>query len=413
MTKLTMPISGRANPFGGWTPKRALSSLYTGQFLFLGIQLPFFSGWLDAKGFLPHQIGAIFGTALVLRLLLAPVLAYKAEALDDPRIALRLAAASLMVLGLALLLPLQKVLIGMVGVGLLFTFGLLVPLTDTAVLRADRRKELVYGPVRGIGSASFIVANLFGGMIIAATGDQATVMLMAVAGVVTFAAAMSLPREPREEAEQKHALTLPMALKLFRSRSFLLMLLAGGLTQGAHATYYSFSELHWSSLGYSSFLIGCLWTTGVVCEIALLFFAANLHARVSPAMLIIVGGAGALIRWPLVGLSPPLPILFMLQGLHALTFAATYLGTVEFVGRAVPEAYKTTAMTLVSTLGVGAMTGIATVIAGQVFVREAPIAAYGLMGAMGAGAVVLGILLKRRWDGGALSAVPANPTSEV
>ncbi|MEM9421862.1 MAG: MFS transporter [Pseudomonadota bacterium] len=390
------------------TPKTAFMALYTAQFLFLGVQLPFFAGWLDARGFSAPAIGGLMGGALVLRLLFAPFIAYRAESLGDPRLAIRAASGLLFVSSVVMLLPVPNAVVSGGAIIILFCFGLLVPLTDTAVLRADRRGQLVYGPVRGIGSASFIVASLGGGALISSYSDDMAVLAMAGAAALTLCAALLLPFETPDVETDGGVPAKPnleKALLLFRSKSFLLMLFASGLVQGGHATYYTFSELHWSTLGYSSLLIGLLWTTGVVCEIGFLMAAKGALRRVGPARLILLGALGTAIRWPLVGLSPPLLILFFLQTLHALTFAATYIGTVEFVGRAVPEAYRTTAMTLVSTLGVGAMTGLASIVAGTLFVREAPIGAYSLMGGMGVLAILLSVALGRRWDGGLLNAV--------
>ncbi len=383
-------------------------ALYGAQFLFLGVQLPFFSGWLDATGFGAPAIGGLMGFALVLRLLLSPIIAYRSESLRDPRLAIRMTAALMFVCSSLLLLPIPNELVSVSSVLMLFCFGLLVPLTDSAVLRADRRGELAYGPVRGAGSATFIIANLAGGALIATHSDVMAVWAMAGAAGLTLLAGMALPREagPAARAPVKAAPNLKRAGQLFRSRSFLLMLFAAGLVQGGHATYYTFSELHWSALGYSSLLIGLLWTVGVLCEIGLLLVIRRVLKKLSPAQLIAIGAIGAIIRWPLIGLSPPLPVLFLLQMMHALTFAATYMGSVEFIGRAVPEAYRTTAMTVISTLGVGAMTGLASVVAGFIFVREAPFAAYALMGGMGCVALILALLLMRRWDGGPLHAVP-------
>jgi PPP family 3-phenylpropionic acid transporter len=390
-----------------WSPRKALAAIYVGQFFFLGIQLPFFPGWLESRGFTPAAIGAIVGAALVLRLVVAPFLAYRAESLADPRWALRLASLSLFILGGLLLAMPSNPVVAAATVGLLFTFGLIVPLTDATVLRADRRGDVTYGRMRGIGSMAFILANLAGGFIISRSGDDAAITLMAFAGLLTLAASLLLPREPRVKDDGVRRLpSLAEAGRLFRSPSFLFMLFGAGLIQGSHAVYYNFAELHWSALGYSSLLIGVLWTTGVVAEIGLLFWARQIFGRFSPASLIAIGGASAGVRWLLTGLSVPLPILFGLQILHALTFAATYLGTIEFVARAVPDQYRTTAMTLVSTLGVGALTGLGAVATGFVFDPQAPFAAYAVTSGMGLGGLILALFLRRRWDGGLLKSVP-------
>ncbi|WOI54124.1 MFS transporter [Parvularcula sp. LCG005] len=389
-----------------WTPLKGFVALYAGQYLFLGMQLPFFPGWLDERGFSAASIGWLTGGALCLRLLFAPAFAYRLESLADPRTGMRGVTALLALLALCLLTPVPNSVVAVAAIGMLFLYGLLVPLSDTAVLRADRRGELAYGRARGMGSFFFIVANLLGGWAISQGGDNVIVLWMAAAALSAFIATLFLPREKGAgTGADRPRPSLALAAKLFRSRSFLLMLFASGLIQGSHATYYTFSELHWSALGYPSYLIGALWTTGVVTEIALLFYMKPLVTRLGPVALIGAGAVAAIIRWPIAGLSPPLAVLFVIQTLHALTFAATYAGTIEFIGRAVPDEYRTTAMTIVASLGIGAVTGLAAVVAGQMFSAEAPLYAYLLMSGMGGAALILTVLLGRRWDGGPLHAV--------
>jgi PPP family 3-phenylpropionic acid transporter len=43
---------------------------------------------------------------------------------------------------------------------------------------------------------------------------------------------------------------------------------------GSHAFYYAFGTLHWQAQGLGAGLIGALWATGVVAEIALFSGAA-------------------------------------------------------------------------------------------------------------------------------------------
>jgi len=92
------------------------------------------------------------------------------------------------------------------------------------------------------------------------------------------------------------------------------------------------------------------------------------------------------------------------QMLHALSFSATHIGTIEFIDRAAPKRLVTTAMTLHSTAGVGALTGLATIAAGYVFQAYGAGAAYLLMAAIAATGAALALLLSRRWKGEALFA---------
>ena len=404
---MTSP-SGRAAatpPSRGLSPKPAFALLYAAQFGFLGVQLPFVSRWLEGEGFTTEAIGLLGGAALIIRLLLAPPLAYRAETARDPRTPLKLVALALAGASAGLLFALPQAAVAVLFVVLFLAFGLGVPLADANVLRADKAGQLDFSRIRSVGSLAFIAANLIGGLVIEATTDEAIVVWMAVsAGLLVWASWILPPAPPRADAAPP---SLAVAGELFRSRSFLLLIFSAGLCQASHAVYYTFSVLQFDALGYPSWLVGCLWTVGVTVEIGMLFYGRRILARINPATLIALAGLTALVRWPLTGLNPPLPVLFALQLGHAGTFTAAYLGTVEFVGRAVPEVYRGTAMTIISTVGIGALTGAATAGAGQVFEAEAPFAAYAVMGAMGAGGTALALMLRRRWDGGTLRALDA------
>lgn len=380
----------------------ALYSLfYGGQFVLLGIQLPFFGGWLALNGFAASQIGLITGVALITRLLLGPMVAFWADHQADERRALRVVTLLFALGAVGLTLFSGKLMIGAAAALVIWTFGLLVPLTDTATLRADRNGLLHYGQTRAAGSLFFLLTTIIGGAVLTSAGVGATASVMAAAGVFTFAMSLALPKGAGGRGGAK-PVSWREAPKLVSNPVFLAVLLSAGLTQGAHAVYYAFSFLRWEAIGYSTLMIGLLWATGVVAEIVLLARARGLARRFNPALLLALGAGAAALRWVVIALEPPLPVLFLVQTLHAFTFAATYLGTVEFLDRAAPLRLVNTGMTLMSTTGVGAITGLATVVAGYVWQAQGATVAYLMMSAMGAGALVAALFVARLWDGGKL-----------
>lgn len=377
------------------------AGFYSGQFILLGIQLPFFGGWLALQGFDASEIGVITGVALIARLMLGPLVAFWADHQADERRALRI-VSFLFALGAAgLVFASGKLLIGLAAALVIWTFGLLVPLTDTAVLRADRNGWLHYGQTRATGSFSFLATNIFGGLLLASAGLLAAAPAMALAAALAFLMSLLLPQGAGTRGGAK-PVSWREAPKLLRSPAFMIVLISAGLTQGAHAVYYAFSYLRWEALGYSTFIIGALWATGVVAEIIVLTRARGLAKRFGPAMLLALGAGAAALRWTVTALEPPLAVLFFVQLLHAFTFAAAYLGTIEFLDRAAPLRLVNTGMTLMSTTGVGAVTGLATVIAGYVWRDHGATPAYLMMAAMGAAALLAALALRRVWDGGRL-----------
>ncbi len=394
---------GRLTPAS--SPKRLAGPFYalfySGQFVLLGVQLPFFAGWLSLNGFTAPEIGVLTGAALIARLAVGPFIAFWADHQDDERRALSIVSGVFAVGAAGLVVSPDKALIAVSAFLVLWAFGMLVPLTDTAVLRADRNGYLQYGRIRAVGSFAFLATTLAGGAALGRFGIAAAAPAMAAAALFAFVMSFLLPAQAGGRGGAK-PVSFREAPKLLRAPVFLLVLFAAGLTQGAHAVYYAFSYLRWSAIGYSEIVIGALWATGVVAEIFILVAARRVVRRRSPAVLLALGGGAAALRWTLTAAEPPLAMLFLVQITHALTFAAAYLGSIEFVDRAVPVRLVNTAMTLMSATGVGAVTGLATVIAGFVWRDMGPAAAYLMMAVMGAAAAVLALIAARVWRGGRL-----------
>ena len=372
---------------------------YSGQFVLLGVQLPFFAGWLHLNGFTAPEIGLITGAALIARLTFGPFIAFWADHQDDERRSLRYVSFLFALGAVSLLIAPGKLLIGAAAAVVIWTFGLLVPLTDTAVLRADRNGWLHYGQTRAAGSFVFLSTTLIGGALLTRIGVAYAVWVMAAAGAFAFLMSLLLPHGAGGRGGAK-PVSWREAPKLLASPVFLAVLFSAGLTQGAHAVYYALSYLRWEAIGYSELTIGCLWATGVTAEIIVLTRARGLAHRFAPSMLLALAGAAAAVRWTITALEPPLWVLFLTQVLHAFTFAAAYLGAIEFLDRAAPTRLVTTGMTVMSATGVGAITGLATVVSGYVWNAAGPSSAYFMMAAMGAGAFVIALLVARLWDGG-------------
>ena len=374
---------------------------YSGQFVLLGVQLPFFAGWLSIKGFTAPEIGLLTGAALIARLILGPAVALWADHQADERRAL-VAVAALFAAGAVGLMVFEgKALIAASAFLVLWTFGLLVPLTDTAVLRADRNGWLHYGRTRAVGSFAFLLTTIASGALLSRTGVAAAAPIMAAAAGFSFLTAFLLPPQAGGRGGAK-PVSWREAPRLLAAPVFLLALFSAGLTQGAHAVYYAFAYLRWTEIGYSDLTIGALWATGVAAEIFVLLAARDVVRRRSPALLLALGAGAAAVRWAITAAEPPLALLFLIQTLHAFTFAAAYLGAVEFIDRAAPVRLVNTAMTLMSATGVGAVTGLATAAAGFVWAGAGAAAAYLMMSAMGAAALLLALLIGRQWRGGKL-----------
>ena len=72
-------------------------------------------------------------------------------------------------------------------------------------------------------------------------------------------------------------------------------------------------------------------------------------------------------RWAAFAFLPPAWIVWPLQALHALTFAAVHVGALRLVQREAPPAIAGVAQTLYAALASGTLAGLAMLLAGALY----------------------------------------------
>jgi len=261
------------------------------------------------------------------------------------------------------------------------------------VLKRAAREGFDFGFARGFGSVAYVVANVGGGVLLGLFSPRLVVAWIAAAALASaLLAKVLLPAEAVRDAAAAAAPRprLGGLGALLRDGPFMLMIGSVGLIQAAHAFYYSFSALVWRSQGLSSATIGLLWGVAVTVEVAFLWFAEPWRRRIGPERLLILGGVGAAARWTAFACSPPVWLLFPLQGLHALSFTATFLASLQLVERMSPPGSASAAQSLNAALYGGVMIGLATIASGPLYDRFGAqgylamslLAAIGLVGAV-------------------------------
>ena len=320
---------------------RRLALFYAALFVSIGIQLPFFPLWLEAKGLDAGMIGFVLAAPMVVRLFSIPVLTRLADHHQAVRgaifIASVLAAAGTIALGFTE---------GGLAILIVFTlasvpFTPVMPLAEAYALRGLAQVGRAYGPVRLWGSAAFIGGSLGAGWIIDSLAPGNLIWLIAgamVASAVAAAGLVPLPAHtPVMDAPE------PSYQGFLRTPGFAMVAAAAGLIQASHAVYYGFSSLDWKAAGLDGTAVGILWAIGVAAEITLFAFSGRLPLWLRPPALLLAGALGASLRWTIMALDPPTAALPFLQCLHGLSFGATHLGAIGFVARAAPAGRAATA----------------------------------------------------------------------
>src|SRR5580698_2168307 len=347
-----------------------LGLYYAALFIGSGASAPYAGVWFKAHGMTGAAIGLILAAPSLGRAATGPALAVWADGFS-----LRRTPIAMMGLGVgAAYLGLAMTHGFWAWLALWFVsqslFGGCSPLADVIALRRARTEGFNYGWPRGIGSAAYVFGNVAMGFILGVAAPDALLIWATVAALTSgLAAWWLLPPDPVHEGGQRlrRRDQLKGLRTLVADPVFMLAIVSTGLIQASHGFYYGFSALTWKGQGLPSGLVGVLWGVGVGAEIAFLWFMEPWRRRIGPERLVVLGGTGAVVRWTCLAMSPPLWLLFGLQTLHALSFTATFMGSLQLMERLAPPSSASGAQTLNSALSGGVLIGLATMASGRLF----------------------------------------------
>jgi PPP family 3-phenylpropionic acid transporter len=341
-----------------------LAGCYAANFTFIGIQMPFFPLWLSSQGLDAGDIGLALALPMTMRIVSIPIVSWEADRRGTLRGVLVLCVGTATILTALLGLGVGRAMI-FVLIGLYaLVYAPTSPLLDAYALKGLAERGWSYGPIRLWGSAAFILGNVGGGVVAGIIAPVHLIWLIVAALVLaTLSVFLLAPLSPVSVSQDAPVLR---PSRLLRLPGVARVILAASLIQASHAVFYGFSVLQWRSEGYDASVVGLLWATGVAAEIVLFAFSGRIPARVPPALLMCLGGAGAVLRWMLLAFDPGGPLLFAAQTLHALSYAATYLGTVAFLMRVVPNGLVASAQGSLA-IANGVVLALATMLAGFLY----------------------------------------------
>jgi PPP family 3-phenylpropionic acid transporter len=381
-----------------------------------GFYVPFFPLWLSHQGIAPPEISLVVALTMFVRVFVSPVAGIAADALGDRRVVAMACAAisagfftilglAAPAWGLAAILPLM-----LVAVPLNSATG---PIVEAVTARGAIDYGFDYARARLWGSLAFVVANYIAGLVVGIAGPGVIVWAIAVTVAACVIAFWPMPRLLSDRAGG-HDRPIGRALQrtyaesrvLLKQPVFLLFLSAVATAQSSHVVFYTFGAITFRSLGYSDGYIGTLWAIGTLAEVAL-FAAPSMtlrHARATT--LIALGSTLAAVRW--FGMAydvGPVGMLLLQLG-HAASFGLVHLGTMKFLGLAVPSRLAATGQSLFAVMAYGVVMGLVTLLAGRLY-ESAGQRTYLLMAALSLLSLGLTLWLARRWNGRSLFASSA------
>ena len=375
-----------------------LACLYFAGF---GCLIPFLPLWLEkVHGFTGAEIGVVLAIAGFSRAIAGPLTAAWADGRSDRRAPLFLFTIVLTA-GFAIL----KLLTGFVAVFALIlildiAFWGLLPVVETTLLRLTRSGRPAYGLARGLASAAFVAGTTTVGYLNDATHSYWPIwaFLLAISAVMIAASAW-MPREPqtaRAEVREPFGDRLGHGLGMVRNPAFTLFIFAAGLIQASAAFLYTAGSLVWTNVQhFSGSTIAMLWNIGTLAEVGFLIFLGGWSSRFRPETLIVAGGVAAVVRWTALSALPPLWLLIPLQLLHALSFAATFLGGMRFIQTLYGDDRTPTAQMIYMGLANAPTYAAAVLVSGPLYDRVGAAGYLAMTGVAGLG-LVLAVMLRAR-----------------
>jgi PPP family 3-phenylpropionic acid transporter len=316
-------------PAAVWRDAR-FGLFYLGYYGYIGVLTPFVSLFFAWRGYSVLEIASLVAVFQITRIVGPYLWGWLSDRLDTRvRIMRTIACLALLVF---LLVPATHSFAGMMVLMVVLNFltSGLSPLGDALTITWLRHSpqgfDKRYGHIRMWGSAGFIATVLGGGALLELFGTGLFPWL-----AIAMLAALTVVLWCLNDIQDRTVYPPPPpVLMLLRRADVNWFFFSAFCMMFAHAALYVFYSLWLEQLGYSKFVIGAMWTIGVVAEIILFLFQGQLFQRWS--LLAILAGTFILaaLRFGAIGyLAEWWWVLALVQILHAATFAAHHSASLK------------------------------------------------------------------------------------
>jgi MFS transporter, PPP family, 3-phenylpropionic acid transporter len=351
-----------------------LSGFYFFYYATVGAFMPYWSPYLEARGFTAAQMGIAFALMGVTRSIMPIAWGWWGD-VSGRRMGL-IRWAVLVSLGLFLCIPFSDSVFAIAGfmvVYSVFWHALLSQFEVVALIHLLPYKG-DYSRVRLWGSVGFVVAVLGLGPILDALGILPLPWLVGVLFAGMAVSAWLVPEVPLPAITGGEAVPV---LSVLRRPTVIALLAACLLSQLSFAPYYNFFTLFLERHDYSRGMAGFLWALAVLAEIALFLVMGRLIAAVGARRLMLIVLGATVARWLLTPLLvDSLPLLVLLQLSHALTFGAYHGLAVYYVQRYFPGSMQGRGQAFYNAAAYGVGGSIGSLASGYVWQHLSPEAVF-------------------------------------
>lgn len=315
------------------SPEARAGLYYACYYLPAGVHTLLLPIWLDSHGISEEQIGMIAAVPIAAMIVINLLVGRIADRASDWRGVIIVAALISAVASLGLM-------IFDAFWGILLAVSLCVipimatePVLDAATVRMTRRRGSDFARVRIWGSIGYIVMVALAGWVFGWIGIVVFVPIFIATCLLRGGVAFLLPRFRAPEGETTAptdagaATTIKQVLRPW----FVLALVGAAALQASHMLLMNFGALLWVRAGVPESMLGVLWTVAPICELLVIFYFSRISRRFSARHLLLFACICGIIRWGGMAVATEIWQFALLQALHMITFALSYLGVVSFI----------------------------------------------------------------------------------
>ena len=327
---------------------------YLALFIGLGAYNTFLPVYLEnTLGFTSSQVGIVVSIPSILGIIFVPIWGLLSDISKKQKTVLWINI--FMSLILAGVYTITKSFIPVLIVATFFEMfrNSVLPLTDSLTTSFCRENNKNYGSIRVIGSMTFAVASFLCGQLIKITNSD--LMFFYVFMVSMIGCLIVTPTlDTNTNIEQKEKLNLKEDLpKLFKNKSYILILLCGVCVGGLTESMVSFQGIYLMKLGAGTELVGLLTVFMVLPELFFMVKTKGLIEKYGMIKMIGFASCALLVRW-IIYFTTSNPWLFMLAtSMHGVAISIITISAFDFIGKVVDTKLHTTSMTVYTfTIGV-------------------------------------------------------------
>tara|TARA_B110000305_G_scaffold241068_1_gene313688 strand:+ start:1399 stop:2544 length:1146 start_codon:yes stop_codon:yes gene_type:complete len=373
-----------------------LSNFYFWYFAFVGAFAPFFSLYLQRRGFAPLEIAVLLGISPTLRILVPFFWAWLADHWGHKYKLLRI---------LALISPALFAFMIAKGsffsvAGVLIIWGLLwsgiLPIAEALCVEALGEEISTYGQVRVWGSIGFILVVVSGGYLFEWLDILYLDWIICVMLVIILGAILMLPRD---HALSARADEVAQPINLLKDQRIIALMACFFIMQFAHGAYNAFFSIFVVDLGHSKSTVGWLWAIAVIAEIFIFLWMPRLFKRFSINDFFLFCFFVAVCRFFLVYVGhDSLVLLAIAQIMHAITFGMFHVAGIAATNKFFTGAYRARGQALYSSVGFGAGGASGTLVSGIVWETWGGAATFAMSALTSLLGVILILWLRNRFD---------------